>query len=82
MSKPATPSNTPPDTLPDMIALYEEIARLTGRMLTAAQQRDWTARLAAYREAHPALADEFDSVERMIRVESCRGPVSIQIAPP
>lgn len=41
MSKTETPSNTPPDTLADMIALYEEIARLTGRMLTAAQQHDW-----------------------------------------
>ncbi|MDP4302549.1 transketolase [Leptothrix discophora] len=26
----------------------------------AALQRDWTARLAAYRTAHPALADEFE----------------------
>ncbi|MEY2653301.1 MAG: hypothetical protein RLZZ524_328 [Pseudomonadota bacterium] len=26
----------------------------------AAQQRDWTARLAAYREAHPALAEELE----------------------
>ncbi len=29
------------DALPDMIALYEEVAMITGRMLTAAQQRDW-----------------------------------------
>lgn len=27
--------------MPDMLTLYEEIARLTGRMLSAAQQHDW-----------------------------------------
>jgi len=29
------------EALPDMIALYEEVALITGRMLSAAQQRDW-----------------------------------------
>lgn len=29
------------EALPDMIALYEEVAMITGRMLNAAQQRDW-----------------------------------------
>ena len=32
---------TAPEVLPDMIALYEEIALLTGRMLSAAEQHDW-----------------------------------------
>lgn len=29
------------EALPDMIGLYEEVALITGRMLSAAQQRDW-----------------------------------------
>ncbi len=29
------------DSTPDLIALYEEVALMTARMLSAAQQRDW-----------------------------------------